>query len=125
MTEPYVVAVTGGRHYGDRAHVFRVLNEIHRNKPVTLIVQGYASGADDLAMTWAESRGVPHTGSKYAAPWYVTGRLDRSAGPRRNRRMLEQEGAHLLVAFPGGTGTNGCVRIGRELGIQIRDERTI
>lgn len=132
----YVVAVTGGREYSDRGHVWRVLDEIHARRSIALIVTGYCSfydrakqrfvptGADRWAIEWAEYHGVPHTGEKYRANWYPDGKtLDRGAGPKRNARMLHNENVDRLAAFPGGNGTNSCVEIARRMGIAVRDER--
>lgn len=51
-----------------------------------------------------------------------------AAGPLRNRIMLEELKRHraggaqvLCVAFPGGTGTAGMVRLCREAGVEVID----
>ena len=86
--------------------------------PVTAVYEGEADGADTCARAWAESRGIPVR--PFAAEWRPGGGpVDRSAGPRRNAEMLEAalEEANLggdvlaVVAFPGGPGTDGMVKL--------------
>lgn len=116
------IVVTGGRNYAtnrlcadeEREHVFRVLIE---SRP-TSIIQGGATGADACARTWARIHGVPcYT---YVAQWALYG---RAAGPRRNEHMLWVECPDLVIAFPGGRGTDHCVREALRLGLRVRDER--
>jgi hypothetical protein len=42
------VAVSGGRDYADRERVYDVLDAMHKQEPITLIIQGqcYKGGAD-------------------------------------------------------------------------------
>ena len=51
-------------------------------------------------MRWAADAGVP--ADVYEADWDNEG---KSAGYRRNERMLEETDAHILVAFPENEGT--------------------
>jgi hypothetical protein len=66
------VLVTGGRVYTDAATVYRVLDELHENGGVDLVVQGWADGADKWARDWAYSRSVPCL--SHAADWNRQGR---------------------------------------------------
>lgn len=113
-----IVAVTGSRHPNilERQKVWRTLDAIHAATPIALLVHGAATGRDDDAAEWAESRGVPHTHRKYAADW---SRDDRAAGPIRNSHMLRDAKPDLLVAFAGGTGTADCTRKAKALGIRV------
>lgn len=78
------------------------------------IATGGAPGADRLAQRWAEEKKlVPVI---YVAEW---GRLGKAAGPIRNRRMLDEFKPDLVVAFPGGTGTEGCVNEARARKIPV------
>lgn len=114
-----ILAVTGGRDFNDRAQIWQTLAAIHRETPITLLVHGDCpTGADRHAAEWAAFNAVPHTGHKYRADWKAYG---KSAGPRRNRQMLVNEGVTRLVAFPGGRGTTGCVKMARELGIAVTE----
>jgi hypothetical protein len=101
------VLVTGGRNYQDDHTVNRVLESIHRAKPIAVLIHGNCSGADDLAARWAFRFGVP------CAAFSVRFELDGhwpGAGPRRNSRMLEASKPDIGVAFAGGNGTADMVR---------------
>jgi hypothetical protein len=93
------VIVCGGRDYSDIRNVFLKLDEFHADTPISELMQGGAVGADYIAKTWAEARGViVHT---IKADWKKNG---RSAGPIRNGEMLKW-GPDVVIAFPGGVGT--------------------
>ena len=104
------VIVCGGREYSDKEHVYRVLDEISP----TFLVEGGALGADRLARMWANERRVDF--KTIEARWREFG---ASAGPRRNQQMA-QEGADLLIAFPGGVGTADMIRKAKKHGIPVR-----
>lgn len=113
------VLVTGGRFLGDWAKVKAALDQADREYGITEVVQGGATGADRLAKKWGEAAGKKvHTEE---ANWYPDGKtLDRSAGHRRNAEMLlKHPDIELVVAFPGGAGTIGMVRMARKKGIEI------
>lgn len=114
------VLVCGGRDYGDWVRVQLVLDQLHRNKPITHIIEGGAKGADNLGQWWARTRKIPFT--TYKALWDDLTQLDAvictrangtkydaMAGPRRNQQMLDEGKPDLVVAFPGGTGTADMV----------------
>jgi len=111
-----VVLVTGGRHYMNKTHVNRVLQEVMPR----CVVQGGAKGADALAKQWALTCGVPMI--EVPAQW---GFYDLGAGNLRNGWMIEFVKVELVIAFPGGKGTDNMVNQAKRLGgIDIRDERT-
>lgn len=105
------VLVCGGRGFYNRALVYRVLDEI---KP-SLVVNGAASGADDLSTQWAQERGV--TVREFPADW----KTGRSAGPIRNAVMLRDGKPDLVVAFPGGDGTHDMKTRARKAGVEVRE----
>ena len=115
------VCVCGGRDYDDQEYIFSVLDDLHAEKPITLLIQGAQKrydkelkryvGADYHAKMWAKSRKVPF--KEFKADWDKYG---RSAGPKRNEKMAKESGMQLCVAFPRENGTwgNGTVdMIGR------------
>lgn len=120
------VLVTGGRHYGDRANVFRNLDLLHAAKPITLVVHGACvernpqtgrlelRGADRWAEEWALEREVPYVGNP--AKWLAEARM---AGPNRNAKMLEVYKPAIVLAFPGGRGTADMMRKATEAGIRL------
>lgn len=107
------VCVTGGRDYADRAHVYRILDAVHRKRPITLLLEGGAAGADRLARDWAISRGVEF--QTFEASWDYGGR----SGKMRNSRMLREGRPALVVAFPGGSGTRDMTVKTIQAGIPI------
>jgi YspA, cpYpsA-related SLOG family len=118
-----IVLVTGGRNYADRDRVFQVLDKIHASSPITLIVQGGATGADRHAFVWASLQSVNY--ETFHAQWGTEG---KKAGPLRNQRMVDYvhklEGDKIVVAFPGGPGTDDCVRRAKRVlvVVEITDE---
>lgn len=99
------VLVCGGRLYANRAKVDHVLDSLHKESPITLIIHGGAKGADRLAMLWAIAKGIKH--QAYYPDWKAHG---FAAGPIRNAQMYERSRPHLVVAFPGNKGTAHMVR---------------
>ncbi len=105
-------AVTGGRDYVNRAHVYTVLDGI--NTPGGFgIVCGAAPGLDTLAIQWAKERKVPH--AEFPADWSG----GKAAGPQRNARMLRAMAPVALLAFPGGLGTASCIAAANQQGIAV------
>lgn len=110
------VLVTGGRTYSDRAKMFRILDLTWKEEPF-ILVHGAAVGADTLAAFWAQERGDVEVRA-YPADWE---HYRRAAGSIRNWDMLRQEKPDLVIAFPGGTGTNHMKTIAREAGVEVRE----
>lgn len=113
------VAVTGGRKYDDADHVYRTLDEVHREHTISCLIEGEASGADSIAKCWAEHNLIEI--DPYPANWKkLGGGIDYGAGPRRNRKMIDDGKPDLLVAFPGHRGTADMVRRATDAGIPVR-----
>ena len=126
------VMVTGGRDYTDEAHVYRVLDRIHASDPIRLVMHGACGwnaddretwtadrmlGADALADTWADARGVRV--GRYPAHWTTQG---RGAGPRRNAKLVAMMPDRCVV-FPGGPGTAGACALATKAGIvMVRED---
>lgn len=115
---PVVVAVSGGRSYNDAAKVFAVLDAIHKERCITLLIQGECpvgdGGADELARRWAISRQVNYVG----VPPKVRRHGWPSAGPKRNEEMATFHPA-LWVLFPGNNGTANAKQIAEANGIEV------
>jgi len=90
------VLVCGGRNYQDERRVKQQLGRLHKREPITLIVQGGATGADNLAFWWAIKEEIACVSEPMRS---------RTDGPARNQRMLDKFSPDLIVAFPGGPGT--------------------
>lgn len=94
------VIVTGGRDYDDEIMLCDTLDFLQP----TLVVQGGANGADNMARQWAEDNNVECV--TIEADWANHG---KSAGPKRNLRMLKAYPNAVVLAFPGGKGTQNCI----------------
>lgn len=109
------VLVCGGRDFNDEELVFATLSQLHKQSRITAIIEGYATGADDLAREW----GYGHRDCaiiSFPADW---SRHGKAAGPIRNTRMIEEGRPDLVVAFPGGRGTANMVAQARAAGIEV------
>ena len=55
--------------------------------------------------------------SIYPADWDKHG---KAAGPIRNKQMIDEGKPDLVIAFPGGRGTAGAVRLAKFAGVTVR-----
>lgn len=122
------ILVCGGRMYNDDYKVFDTLNSIcieygmceaegpydHVLPCGVTIIQGGAKGADSLAKDWALLYGQDC--ETYSADW---GKYGKSAGHIRNAEMLKAC-PDLIVAFPGGKGTENMVKQATKQGFKVR-----
>jgi len=123
------ILVCGGRMFGEDCScrhgcngarieqklLYNSLDDIHKNTPITMVINGGASGADKLAREWADRRGVDH--KEYYAEWNSYG---KSAGPIRNCLMLyDNPDIELVVATQGGSGTLNMVKLSRSAQIRV------
>ena len=108
------VLVCGGSRYGDERALFARLDALHAARPVTLIINGGARGADLLSSRWARSRGV-------ALRVFRAGRRRHEDGAffALNAEMLSEERPDLVQAFPGGPVTADLIRRAAELAIPV------
>ncbi len=105
------LVVTGGRHYPFYDEVDRVLSALSP----TYVAAGCASGADAHALSWAAKRLPRDHWQMFEADWAK----GKSAGPKRNREMLDTFKPDLVVAFPGHSGTEDCCRAADERMIPV------
>jgi len=128
------VLVCGGREFGvmpdecpddqmalrferarrERLQLTEVLDQIHVERSIALLIHGDARCADRLAGEWAQDRGIPCR--PFPADWQ---KHRRAAGPIRNKQMLVEGMPDLVVAFPGGRGTANMVGQARAAGIDV------
>lgn len=111
---PIRIAVTGGRDMTDRRMIDRGLSALAGVRTIGALAHGDSRGADKLSDEWAKSHGIER--KPYPADWRALG---KSAGPIRNRRMLDDFKPELLVVFPGGRGTADCRSAAAERGIPV------
>ena len=106
--------VCGGRKFNDMRKASTELDRLRTELGFTNIIQGGATGADTIAMIWANSRGVPNV--TYPALWKLHG---KKAGPMRNTQMLEEGKPDVVIAFPGGKGTRDMVAKAEAAGVKV------
>ena len=116
--------VTGGREYLNYDQIVRVLTPF-ATQPVVLIhgacrwqqcqglsMEGWV-GADMLCERFAMSGDMEGRWSiwRWPAAWPSEG---KSAGFKRNHRMIEGARPHVVIGFPGGRGTaDSCAYAGK------------
>ena len=103
-------AVVGSRGFDD----YGLLKEILRKHQISKIISGGARGADELAERFAEEYGIET--EIYKPDWKAYG---RSAGPKRNKTIVEN--SDKVIAFWDGKsrGTKSSIdhakKVGKEL----------
>lgn len=103
--------ITGGREFNNYA-LARATLEKYLSQTDTLI-HGGCRGCDLLCAKVASEIGAKI--EEHKADWKKYG---RAAGPIRNKEMLES-GIDLVIAFPGGSGTNNAIQIAQAFAIPI------
>ena len=96
------VLVFGGRDWKKRKLTYAALDQLDKEYGFSVLIDGMAPGADELAFDWALSRGVKT--ERYAADW-----------------AMSNEGLpDLAVAFPGGTGTADMTARCEAVGVLVK-----
>lgn len=104
------ILVCGGRTFSDQKLVDSALDLLSPSA----ICHGGARGADTLAGRWAGKRSVYSLA--FNADW---DRYGNAAGPIRNRKMLQEFKPDLVLAFPGGAGTDNMIMQAREANVVV------
>ncbi|MHB1732993.1 MAG: DUF2493 domain-containing protein [Ferrimicrobium acidiphilum] len=107
------VIVCGGRDYTDQDAIRTHLKLLRAVSPDATIIHGAAPGADAWAGYIAGTLGF-HV-EVHPADWARHGRV---AGPIRNQEMLDS-GADLVIAFPGGRGTQDMINKAESAGVPV------
>jgi len=108
------ILVCGGRDYSDKDFLEKTLERLSKKYKDLTLICGMCRGADMMAYSWAKSRDIPV--EEYHADW---NRYGHSAGPIRNREMIQDGKPDLVIAFPGGKGTADTVRVAKQVNIQV------
>src|ERR1700748_1612581 len=113
------LAGVGSRTFRDYRLLCDTLDALHHEHPVRLVVSGGARGADQLAERWARENELP---LQVLRPQWrdANGKLDRSAGLKRNSDIVAV--ADTVVAFWDGisTGTRDSIRKAQACGKELR-----
>lgn len=107
--------VCGSRDYKDKESLETILDNFNRSVEISVLIHGGSRGADSLAGKWATNNNIPVR--VFYAQWKIHG---LAAGPIRNHQMLNEGQPDLVIAFPGGTGTNDMVSKAEAAGIPVR-----
>lgn len=107
-----ILLVCGGRDFAESEAVERALDPIAGE--IDIVIHGNAPGADTLVKNWCRDHGI-HA-ADVRALWGFWG---NAAGPRRNAAMLALR-PDLLIAFPGGKGTENCVAQAERAGVPVK-----
>lgn len=106
------ILVCGGRDFSDYNLVSQTLNP---HGCIDLkIIHGAAKGADSLAQRWAKDNG--YEDEAYPANWNKYG---KRAGYIRNVQMLNEGRPDLVIAFPGGKGTQMMINLAEAAGVPV------
>lgn len=139
-----ICIVCGGRNFTDSDLLFAEMDRVHRERPITLVVEGgqrkfvrgigIVGGADYWASEWAKTNGVPTV--RENALWgdlsHPDARIkknsrgkdyDANAGFRRNALMITKHSPAAVIAFKGGNGTQDMVDRGVATELEIIDCR--
>lgn len=108
------VLVCGGRDYQDYERVCAALGSLNNKHGIELIIEGGANGADAHAAVWARNNSIQ--GCTFHACWDALG---KKAGPVRNQNMLKFGNPDCVVAFKGGAGTQGMIKLAKAQGVKV------
>ncbi|MGX9443924.1 DUF2493 domain-containing protein [Nitrobacteraceae bacterium UC4446_H13] len=108
------VLVCGGRDYVNGRRLRFVLDHYNDGNPFSAVIHGAARGADTLASEWASNRSIPAL--PFPADWDNHG---RSAGHIRNAQMLREGKPDVVIAFPGGRGTDNMIDQATRAGVPV------
>jgi hypothetical protein len=82
--------------------------------PFERLLHGDARGVDRMAGKWARDHHVLEW--DFLPEWH---RVDSEGGSSRNQRMIEAGAPDLVIAFPGGVGTENMVEMARAANIEV------
>jgi len=87
------VLVCGSRNWTDKERIYKIISLYNELYHPIVVIHGDAKGADTIAKECSIELGIPF--ESYPADWNKYG---RSAGPRRNRKMLDTN-PDTVIAF--------------------------
>lgn len=115
------ILVCGGRNYTNRKILEEILSDYwysrsHEQQNEFVLIHGDARGADRLARDWCLRTCYEWCHAPFPADWNKYG---RSAGPIRNKQMLDEGKPSVVLAFPGGKGTANMIKLAIEAGVEV------
>lgn len=109
------VLVCGGRYFDNYAFLKATLSLLPPD-PDRIFCHGGATGADSLVTLFCLEEGSPC--EIIRADWEKHG---KAAGPIRNQQMLDEFKPDVVIAFPGGRGTQNMISLARKAGVEVID----
>lgn len=108
------ILVCGGRDFADSDLLNRTLDQLAKTHFIEAVIEGNGRGADRMAGFWARKHGIDNL--KYPPDW---DRYGAAAGPMRNQEMIDDGRPDLVIAFPGGRGTQDMIKRALVAGIEV------
>ena len=109
------VLVCGGRDGQDEDYIDKTLDRLLAARgPFERVIHGDARGVDKFAGKWARDHGVLEW--DFLPEWH---RVEHTDGESRNARMLAEGAPDIVIAFPGGTGTENMIELAKAAGIEV------
>ncbi len=109
------VLVCGGRDNHDEEYVGKALDRLLATRgPFERLIHGDARGVDRMAGKWARDHGVLEW--DFLPEWH---RVDANDGESRNQRMIAEGAPEMVIAFPGGVGTENMSELAKGAGIEV------
>lgn len=108
------ILVCGGRDYLNWAKMGNVLSQLFNDGDT--LIHGASKGADFMSEYTVRRYGFKVTVERYPADWDKHG---KKAGIVRNSKMLVEGKPDLVVAFPGGRGTDNMISIAKTAGVKV------
>ena len=111
------ILITGGRDQIPRAVADHLHFLLDGRTDIECIIQGCARGADTGAIIYANEAKVPLVSFPVSSDDW--NKIGKSAGYKRNKKMRDEGKPDLIIAFPGGRGTQHMIDLGIEKNIRI------
>ena len=111
---PTMIGIVGWKKFNDYQLFIQHMNSIVSRLRMVTIISGGCRGTDALARRYAEDGGYHYV--EFSANWK---RYGKSAGPIRNRQIVNS--SNLLVAFlsPKSIGTRNTIKFARVKGVDV------
>lgn len=113
-----IVLICGDREWCYRSVIEHTLSSLLLAKGITQVIHGACRGADRIGAAVARQLGIAVR--DFPAEW---GKFSKSAGPRRNKQMLEEGKPNLVIAFHDALhtskGTADMVERSLDAGIEV------
>lgn len=126
LTPPRIL-VCGGRDYNNKERLFGFLDDLCTDRgwntpkdeygnclPHVIVIGGKARGADTLGADWALTNWCGL--KEFPADWDQYG---KRAGYIRNQQMLDEGKPDVVVAAPGGRGTEMMISLANKAGVEV------